>query len=138
MCAATQWGHLNRFRVTVSRTRIEVFATPASADGVTFGAETLVNAFDVDLPFERGSVNLVVHNHATLKYWADYGDGFQDVDAWVARFDNVGFDGPIVDDTREIDVPLPRAAGAGGLDTGWLVPDRAAARRSSRRDRPTS
>lgn len=125
-CPATAWGHLNRFRVTVSRTRIEVYATPASDDGVTYGAEQLVNTFDVDLPFERGYVNLVVHNHATEKYWADYGAGFTDVDAWVARFDNVGFDGPIVDDgAREVDVPLPRAAGADGVDTGWLTPDRA-------------
>jgi hypothetical protein len=43
---------------------------------------------------------MTTHNHATMKYSNDT------VDAWVARWDNVGFDGPaIVGAYREYSVP---------------------------------
>ena len=50
-----------------------------------------------DLPCSRGYVSLIVRNHATMKYWAG--------SAGLQRFDNVGFDGPVVDGWREHSVP---------------------------------
>jgi hypothetical protein len=57
------------------------------------------------LPFSRGYVHVSVHNHASLKYTIP-SEGFQgaQVDAIVARIDNVGFDGPIVAPSREYEV----------------------------------
>jgi hypothetical protein len=53
----------------------------------------------VSLPFSRGYVHLSVHNHATLKYSANH-----DLDAWVARWDNAGFDGPVISNWREYEI----------------------------------
>jgi hypothetical protein len=54
-------------------------------------------AVALDLPFTRGYVNLIVRNHATMKYWKG--------SAASVRFDNVGFDGPTIDATREFSAP---------------------------------
>ena len=65
-----------------------MWATPPSDDGESFGEAILVGSADVALPFTRGYVHFTTHNHATLKYSNDA------IDAWVARWDNLGFDGP--------------------------------------------
>jgi len=52
----------------------------------------------VSLPFTRGYVSISAHNHATLKY------SDNTMDAWVTRWDNVGFDGPVVQNWREYEV----------------------------------
>ena len=89
-CVTAAAGKLNRFIVELSATHVEVFATDASDDGVHFGAPVSIISRDLALPFTRGYVHLTTHNHATLKY----SDG--EVDAWAARWDNVGFDGPAI------------------------------------------
>ncbi|HEU5074055.1 MAG TPA: hypothetical protein VFU02_07775, partial [Polyangiaceae bacterium] len=99
----TQQGALHHFEITVSQSRIEVFASPASEDGVEFGRLELLHSADVDLPFSRGYVYITLHNHASLKYSADsLGEIY---DAWFARWDNVGFDGPVVENWREYEIP---------------------------------
>ncbi len=108
-CVPAAQGQLNHFEVRLSESRVEVLATPASADGVTFEAPVLIAAADIALPFSRGYVHFTTHNHATLKY----SDGA--VDAWVARWDNLAFDGPAITDAfREyeaLDALTPTASG---------------------------
>ncbi|MBL8742639.1 MAG: hypothetical protein JNK04_16140 [Myxococcales bacterium] len=149
-CAPAARGKLNHFEVRLSEQQIEVYATPPSDDGLTFGEPVLLGSADVALPFSRGYVHFTTHNHATVKYsvegicnpqfgnddCASYGAGFQCVpdgpfdsfcrqngtgictstadcqpfgpdytcddrqtcviDAWLTRWDNLGFDGPAV------------------------------------------
>jgi len=89
-CVLTERGALNHFEVRVSRSRVEVWGTDRSVNGVDFGELKFLTGVDIDLPFDRGYVHVSTHNHASLKYSEDK------VDAWTARWDNVGFDGPVV------------------------------------------
>jgi hypothetical protein len=99
-CAPAVPGRLNHFEVRISTDHIEVWATPASANGLDFEPAVLIGAADISLPFSRGYVHLTTHNHASLKY------SDNTVDAWVARWDNVGFDGPaITSGWREYEAP---------------------------------
>lgn len=124
----TQQGALHHFEITVSENRIEVYASPASEDGIEFGELVQLHAADVDLPFSRGYVYVTVHNHASLKYSPDR-LGYE-LDAWFARWDNVGFDGPIVENWREYEIPdaLVEGNAAGsrpGISVAYLVADEA-------------
>jgi hypothetical protein len=99
-CVDAAAGKLNHFEVELTAERIDVYATNASDDGLTFGERVLLAGADVALPFSRGYVHFTTHNHATLKY------SDETVDAWPARWDNVGFDGPAVTDAfREYEAP---------------------------------
>ncbi len=100
VCPTTQQGNLNHFEVTVSTNKIEVFGTNYSNDGSTFDTPQLMYSADVNLPFSRGYVSITTHNHATIKYSPNH-----DLDSWVARWDNVGFDGPVVSNYAEYEVP---------------------------------
>jgi len=136
-CVTAAWGSLNHFEVSVAAGHVEVKASDASDDGSSFGSLTTLWAGDVSLPFTRGYVQITTHNHATLKYSApgeDFGKGFTNLDAWMARWDNVGFDGPVVSNFREYEVPDPLDAtkvtlGSGemvdGRNIGFIVPDEA-------------
>lgn len=135
VCVPSAWGKLNHFEASIAQDHVEVTATPFSDDGTTFGDPVVIWSSDVSLPFTRGYVQITVHNHATLKYSAPgegFGDGFSNLDAWLARFDNVGFDGPIVSNTREYEIgdPLDEltvADNSGAMvdvrNTGYLVAD---------------
>lgn len=100
---ATARGHLNHFELRVSQNRIEVWGTPASSNGRSFAPAVLMHAVDVNLPFTRGYVSITTHNHASLKYSVDRTGEL--LDAWVTRWDNVAFDGPVITDWREVEVP---------------------------------
>jgi hypothetical protein len=89
-CVEAVADRLNHFELEIAEERVEIYATPASEDGVTFGARVLLAGVDVELPFTRGYVHVTAHNHATLKY------SDETLDAWHARWDNVGFDGPAI------------------------------------------
>jgi len=117
ICVPAGAGKLNHFEVKLSQTRVEVRGTPASSDGVTFGAAVLLGAKDIALPFSRGYVHLTTHNHATLKY----SNGT--VDAWTARWDNVGFDGPAITNRwREYEALDPlQPTKNGKLNVAWRV-----------------
>jgi hypothetical protein len=105
-CVPTAWGKLNHFEISISEDHLEVRGTPFSPDGTSFGALTTLWSSDVSLPFSRGYVQINTHNHATLKYASEggLGMGFNNLDAWIARWDNVGFDGPIITSTREYEI----------------------------------
>jgi hypothetical protein len=96
-----------------------VLASDYSEDGITFPPLRTIFAADLALPFSRGWVHLSTHNHATIKY--EYGD------AWIARWDNVGFDGPVIDGWREYEIPhaLTPATldGTEGINVGYRIGD---------------
>jgi hypothetical protein len=98
-CVVASAGHLNHFEIRISRTHLEVLGTDYSENGIDFGELVQVFDSDIELPFDRGYVHLVTHNHATLKYSDNM------IDAWVSRWDNVGFDGPVIGGWREASIP---------------------------------
>jgi hypothetical protein len=128
-------GKLNRYEFELSEHGVSVTLTPYSEDGVTFAPPAFTYRVDAEVPFTRGYVHVSVHNHATLKY-TNAGDGFPEpVDASIARIDNVGFDGPVVEDFREYEVPNSRVRFTDpnlgdphntehvGYDIGWQLQD---------------
>jgi len=120
-CVSTAQGKLNHFEVRVSEKKLEVYVSPVSADGKSYEPATLMLSADVALGFSRGYVHLSTHNHATLKY----SPGNQ-LDAWLARWDNVGFDGPVVAHWREVEVSDALVAAPNGrVNVGYLVADEA-------------
>lgn len=104
VCIATRAGSLNHFEVQVSQEKIEVWATPFSVDGKSFGAPVLLQSEAINLPFSRGYVSMTTHNHASIKYSNNWTADGSTLDAWVARWDNVGFDGPVISNWREFEV----------------------------------
>lgn len=116
-CVSTSPGQLNHFEIRISRTRFEIWGSDASANGDEFGALLELYALDVDLSFERGYVHLNTHNHASLKYSDEM------TDAWIARFDDVGFDGPVINGFREYSAPdrLVPLADSEELNLGYSV-----------------
>lgn len=97
--ALTKPGHLNRVTLKISQTRIEVWATDYSADGITFGSPKLVLTRDIDLGFTRGYVHFGSHNHSTVKYG--------NIPSWTVLYDNIAFDGPAIPADRVVQVPDP-------------------------------
>jgi len=139
-CIGAREGHLNHFEVRVSQQTIEVWGTPASDDGVTFPPAMLMYQAAVDLPFSRGYVHITTHNHASLKYTHPPQDWPERVDATLARWDNVGFDGPVISNWREYEVAdaltpssfdpsnddNPYNPTHAAVDLGYIAPDAAA------------
>lgn len=109
VCVGTKPGHLNHVEVQVSQQQISIWATPYSADGKSFAAPALLYSATVNLPFSRGYVSITTHNHASEKYSSDT------MDAWIARWDNVGFDGPVVSKWREYEVADSLTPGVAGI-----------------------
>ena len=108
-CVSMQPGQLNHVEVDLSTSHVAISASPASADGVTFAPVEMLAEQDISLPFTSGYVQLSVYNHASVKYSTNH-----DVDSYIAQFDNVGFDGPVlpVEVAAEVpdsltDVPVP-------------------------------
>jgi len=93
----TARDRLNHVEIYLSRDHLEVWASEPSPDGRSFPSFQRLLEAEIDLPFTRGYVSLVVRNHATMKYWLG--------SAASTRFDNVGFDGPEVSDAREYSAP---------------------------------
>jgi hypothetical protein len=118
-CADAARGKLNHFEVEIAKNRIAVYATPASEDGRNFGARVLLREVNVDLAFTRGYVHITAHNHASLKY------SNETVDAWAARWDNVGFDGPaITTGWREYEaLDALTKTRSGKVNVGWRLAD---------------
>jgi hypothetical protein len=112
----TELGALNHVELKISRTTIEIWASDPSPDGKTFPNLTRLYAGPLSLSFERGFVNLIARNHATIKYMGP--------PAWIVRWDNVGFDGPVVGGWREHSAPdsLKASDKDPGRSTGYVVP----------------
>ena len=102
-----QRGHLCRVELRLSQQRIEILTSEPSSDGVTFApvASRRVVDFDTPLPFSRGYVSLLAHNHATWKYAITFGGLPRPLRSWNTYWDNIGFDGPVLAATREYEVP---------------------------------
>lgn len=102
-----QRGHLCRVELRLSQQRLEILTSEPSADGVTFApvASRRVVDFDTPLPFSRGYVSLLAHNHATWKYAITFGGLPRPLRSWNTYWDNIGFDGPVLAATREYEVP---------------------------------
>jgi hypothetical protein len=127
-CVATRAGSLNHFEARISQQKVEIWATPFSADGKSFAAPVLLHSAAVNLPFSRGYVSITTHNHASIKYSANNA-----LDAWVARWDNVGFDGPVIGNWREFEVADSLTSGTNAWNrdgpvtsVGYRVADAAA------------
>lgn len=95
----TQRDSLNHVEVYLTRQHVEVWASDPSPDGQSFPELQKLYEADIDLPFEQGYVQLLVRNHATMKYWVG--------SAWSVRWDNVGFDGPVRSGVREYSAREP-------------------------------
>jgi hypothetical protein len=102
-----QRGHLCRVELRLSQQRIEILTSEPSDDGVTFAPveSRRVVDFDTPLPFSRGYVSLLAHNHATWKYAMTFGNLPRPLRSWNTYWDNIGFDGPVLPGTREYEVP---------------------------------
>lgn len=100
-------GRLAHVEIRLARDQVEVLTSAPSPDGIQFGP--LVSRRSVVFPqplgFERGYVSLLGHNHATWKYAMSFGDLPRPIRSWNTYWDNIGFDGPVIDTTREYEVP---------------------------------
>lgn len=114
-CVAADADKLNHFEVEVSQDHVRVSVSPMSADGVTFEAASVMFETPIELSFSRGSVHLSTHNHATMKYGQ--------IDAWITRWDNVGFDGPVLSAAREYEVADSLVPQGDATDIGYILAD---------------
>jgi len=104
----SQRGHLHRVELRLSQSGIEVLTSPPSADGIAFGplASRRTVTFTQPLGFSRGHVQLLAHNHATWKYGITYANLPSPLRSWNVYWDNIGFDGPVVQPPREYEIPV--------------------------------
>jgi hypothetical protein len=127
-------GKLQRYEFSVSEQGIEVTVTAPSEDGVAFGPPEVRFKVDAPIPFSRGYVHVSVHNHAMIKYTQPDSSRPEVLDATVAHIDNVGFDGPVIGNWREYEVPDalvkfneplgdPHNPENVGYDIGYVVQD---------------
>jgi hypothetical protein len=92
----------SRFELRVSRSHLELAATAPSTDGGrTFGELEPMASLDVDGLFERAYVQLGAVSLAA---------NVDDSSRCFGRWDNVGFDGPIVREPSDRSAPSPPAA----------------------------
>lgn len=91
-CISGPRGELRHVEIEVSADKVAVYAGPVAA------SPKLIQELAIEAPMTRGYVQLNVHNHATIKYSSSASDPEL---AWSVRVDNVGFDGPVIEDYRE-------------------------------------
>lgn len=139
-----QKGRLCRVELRLSTTQLEVLTSPPSDDGVNFApvVSRRVVDFAQPLPFSRGYVHLVGHNHATWKYGITFGELPRPLRSWNLYWDNIGFDGPAIASTREYEIPAaaiastrtttdeyppgtPHTTVHNGLSLGYVMPNSA-------------
>jgi hypothetical protein len=117
--SVTLLDSLSHVEVYLTQQHIEVWVSDASADGVDFPNFQKLWEGDLALPFSRGYVSLALRNHATMKYWLG--------SAAAVRWDNIGFDGPKVEDLHDYSAPdsllefqgLPGCKTDGNPDCQW-------------------
>ncbi len=117
-CVATHQGELNHFEIRISQTQFEILGSDASLDGgKTFANFHTIASGTFDLAFTRGYVHITARNHATEKY--GFGPN------WVYHWDNVAFDGPVISNWREYEVPdslTPSSLPSGlNINTGYII-----------------
>ena len=115
-CARVGFGgeRLNRVEVRLSSSRIEVWISDASDNGIDYG--TLRRAFSapLDLGFTRGHVHVGVHNHATYKY--------ENLPSWNVRWDNIAFDGPVIAADRVAQAPNAANRNGSNVELAHRIP----------------
>jgi hypothetical protein len=135
-------GRLARVEIRLSQQQVEILTSEPSTDGIHFGP--LVSRRSVVFPqplgFSRGYVSLLGHNHATWKYAMDFGDLPRPIRSWNTYWDNIAFDGPRIDTTREYEIPDAAVPGTetttdefppgtqttvvhSGLSLGYVIPN---------------
>ncbi len=112
-CVPMKPGQLNHVEVDVSTGHVAIYASPASDDGVTFAPVELLAEQDISLPFTSGYVQLSAYNHASVKYSTN-----NSIDSYIARFDNVGFDGPVL--PVDVAAEVPDSLTAATVDAGSI------------------
>jgi len=115
-CVATEQGKLNHFEIQLSKTQIDVYGSDASPDeGRTFPNFHKIATATFNLNFTRGWVHVTARNHATIKY------GFGP-DA-VYHWDNIGFDGPVILNWREYEIPDSLTPSDPHVNVGYIISD---------------
>jgi hypothetical protein len=122
-CSTTSQGSLNHFEIQLSQSHIDIYGSDFSPDnGQTFPNYHLLYSADISLPFTRGYVHMAARNHATMKYTC--GSCGPD---WVYRWDNIGFDGPVIPADRAYEIPdnttMGEDQGHTAMSLGYLLRD---------------
>ena len=119
----TATNQLNHVQVRFSQTRLEVWASDMSADGVTYGALKKIYGATINLTFSRGSVSFGVHNHATVKYAGapGFSPGYP-VPSWTVLWDNIAFDGPAIAVPKVYQAPDAGSLVGTGMTLGYTLP----------------
>lgn len=94
---STFFGKLNRIQIDVSTTHLAVYESDYSTDDTTFPNSRLIYEADISLPFSRGYVHLIAHNHSTYKFDLPL--------TGIFYWDNFSFDGPVLSRPRAYEVP---------------------------------
>jgi hypothetical protein len=102
-CFTTHHGSLNNIEVDLSQTRLTVWASDFSPDGVTFPTFRQMLSVPVNLDFSTGWVHFQTAERAPIKYAAPFhiSPGYA-----VNYWSDIAFDGPMLDH-----------------ETGYMVPD---------------
>jgi len=97
-CVTTRPQFLNHFEIQLSQNRLEIYGSDYSPDdGQTFPNFHRLYSATLNLPFTRGYVHVAARNHASKKY--GYGPD------QIYRWDNIGFDGPVINNSRTYEIP---------------------------------
>ncbi len=97
-CVTTKQGSMNHFEIQISQQHLDIYGSDYSTDnGQSFPNFRKMYSADLNLAFTRGYVHVSARNHATIKY----GFGPDGVYHW----DNIGFDGPVLDGGRSYEIP---------------------------------
>jgi hypothetical protein len=105
-------GKTNRFKMLINKDTIEVWATDYDAPT---NFKKIVTVNNLGLRFTVGYLHL---QHS--QYNADKAN--HATSAQVYRWDNVGFDGPVLPNPRAYDAPDKGPSGDGTFDMGYPVP----------------
>jgi hypothetical protein len=116
-CFEAKDGRMNRLKFTLSADTAEVWASDASSPQKL---RRIARATELGLPFTRGYVHIQHSQYNAHK------DG-EVTPAQTYRWDNVGFDGPVLPTPRAYEFPdntAPDSEGAGGRHYGYYLTDK--------------
>jgi hypothetical protein len=116
-CFEARDARMNRLKFLISKDTAEVFASDASNPQKL---KRIARATDLGLPFSRGYVHI---QHSQYNAHKD-GDV---TPAQTYRWDNVGFDGPVLPRPRAYEFPdntAPDIDGDGGVHYGYYLTDK--------------
>lgn len=126
-CPSVKPGSLNRYEIRLSQSKVEVYASDFSPDGVNYPGFRLIYSANINLPFSRGYVHLAARNHATIKYTTVQNRPDLLVHIGLFHWDNVGFDGPVINNDRFYSVPdntkLSQFYGVEVMNLGYMLRD---------------